>query len=185
MDKNSVKKKVNAELKKTKTKKGVYTFISKSEDYVVVNQEIMNYLTKSLKQQGIYVTLNKTHCDMVEILEKQGIDTKKILFIDNNEEGEGCGANNCIFLGKNKSLTALSLAMSKAAKQKQLNFVFFDSITTLLIYNKLESAERFVHFFINKIKNLDILMIIMSIEEGRTNKLIPLLSQFCDGMIRI
>ncbi|MBU0460862.1 MAG: hypothetical protein KJ771_08725, partial [Nanoarchaeota archaeon] len=105
--------------------------------------------------------------------------------IDNNEENDGCGASNCIFLGRNKSLTALSMAMTQASKQKEMKFMFFDSVTTLLIYNKLDSAERFIHYFINKVRNLEILMIIMSVEEDKTKKILPLLTQFCDGLIKV
>ncbi len=46
-----------------------------------------------------------------------------------------------------------------------------------LIYNKLEDVERFIHFFLNKIKDMDLLMIIISIEEEKTKKIIPILSQ--------
>lgn len=66
-----------------------------------------------------------------------------------------------------------------------MEFIFFDSVTTLLIYNKQETVERFIHFFLNKIKNMNILMIIISVEEKKTNKIIPILDQFCDGCIRI
>ena len=183
MNEQSVKNKVIKELAKLKKNKGVYAFLSKSEDYQVVNTEIMKYLTK--KNSGIYVTLNKTHCDLVEDLKNNKIDTDKILFIDNVEKDKGCGANNSLFLGGNQSLTALSMVMGKAAKQKEMKFMFFDSITTLLIYNKLDTAEKFIHYFINKVKNLEILMIIMSVEEEKTKKILPLLTQFCDGLVKI
>ncbi|MBT5740197.1 hypothetical protein HOI26_03790 [Candidatus Woesearchaeota archaeon] len=183
MNEQSVKNKVIKELAKLKKNKGVYAFLSKSEDYQVVNTEIMKYLTK--KNSGIYVTLNKTHCDLVEDLKNNKIDTDKILFIDNVEKDKGCGADNCLFLGGNQSLTALSMIMGKAAKQKEMKFMFFDSITTLLIYNKLDTAEKFIHYFINKVKNLEILMIIMSVEEEKTKKILPLLTQFCDGLVKI
>lgn len=185
MNEQSVKNKVLKELAKFKKNKGVYAFVSKSEDYHTVNAEIIRYLTKTKKYSGIYVTLSKPHCDLVENLKNKKIDTNKLLFIDNSEENEGCGAPNCICLGRNKSLTALSLAMTQASKQKEIKFMFFDSVTTLLIYNELESAERFIHYFINKVKNLEMFMIMMSIEEEKTKKVIPLLSQFCDGLIKI
>lgn len=185
MNKTNLKKKIVSEFLKIKSKKGIYTFISKAEDYSAVNQEIMLFLTKNQKSSGIYVTLNKSHCHLAKELENRGINTKKILFIDNNEEGNGCGAQNCIFLGRNKSLTALSMAMTEASKNPSMKFIFFDSLTTLLIYNELETTKRFVHYFINKIKNLDILMIIMSVEEEKTKKLVPILYQFCDGVIKI
>ena len=185
MNRNLLKKKIAGEFSKIKSKRGVYAFISKQEDYAIANQEIMRFLTKNLRSSGIYVALSKSHCSVVKELEEQGINTKKIMFIDNNEDGNGCGAPNCIFLGTNKSLTALSLAMTETSKDKSMRFIFFDSITTLLIYNELNLAERFVHYFINKIKNLNVLMVIISVDEEKTKKLIPILAQFCDGVVRL
>lgn len=171
------------EFSKVLGKKGVYTVITKPENYLIANQEILHLLNQ--KFPGIYVTLNKSHCNIIEKIKKEKVDTSLILFIDNNEEGDGCGAENAIFIGRNKSLTALSLAISEAVKQKSLKFILFDSVTTLLVYHKLEETEQFMHFLINKVKNLDILMIIMAVNEGKTRKLIPILSQFCDELIEV
>ena len=182
MIETEIRKKVSVALQGIKTKRKAYTFVSKSEYCQIVNNEIMQFLINKNKYSGIYVTLNKAHCDTVKRLESKKIETKNILFIDNQEKE--CGANNCIFIG-NKSLTALSLAMSEACKSRSMEFIFFDSVTTLLIYNKVENVERFIHFFLNKIKNLNILMVIMSVEEEKTEKIIPILEQFCEGCIRI
>ena len=185
MNEIQLKEKIALEISKFKNKKGIYTFISKPEDYHIVNQEIIRFLTKNLNISGIYVTLNTSHCDMVKKFKAERVDTEKLLFIDNIETGGGCKAHNCIFLGNTKSLTALSLGMSKACENKSMEFIFFDSVTTILIYNTLKNTERFIHYFINKIKNLDILMIVISIEEPKSNKLTSILSQFCDGCIKI
>jgi len=171
------------ELSKIVNKKGVYTVITQSENYLAVSQEIIRILNK--KFQGIYVTLSKSHCNIAERLKSEKINMSNILFIDNTEEGNGCGANNAVFIGKNKSLTALSLVLSQAARQKSMKFIFFDSVTTLLVYHKLEETERFIHYFVNKAKNLGILVILMAVDEGKTRNLIPILSQFCDGLITV
>ena len=179
-----IKKKVASELSKISSKGGAYTFISNAENYQSIGQEIIRFFTEKKRYYGIYVTLNKSHCDTVKRLEEENINTKKILFIDNLEKEDGCRAKNCIFLG-NKSLTALSLAMTEACKQKKMQFLFFDSITTLLIYEDLDTVKKFIHFFLNKVKNMDLLTVLMTVEEENTNKVLPLLEQFCDRLIRI
>ncbi|MDP3989786.1 MAG: hypothetical protein Q8Q01_01110 [archaeon] len=182
-DLSTNKRVVAGKLSKILDKKGVYTVVTKSENYLAVSQEMIRLLNK--KFPGIYVTLSKQHCSVVERLKSEKIDTSRILFIDNSEEGNGCGADNAIFIGKNKSLTALSLALSPAAKQKSMKFIFFDSVTTLLVYHKLEEIERFIHYFVNKSKDQGILVVLMAVNEGKTRKLIPILSQFCDGLITV
>lgn len=184
MNRDKLKSRVAEEFSEIKLNKGVYALISKDEDYAIANQEIIRFLDRTLKSSGIYVTLSKPHCDVVEKLEEQNINTKKNLFIDNNENGK-CGAQNCIFLGRNNSLTALSLAITEASKNKSMKFIFFDSLTTLLIYNDSKIVERFIHYFINKVKNMEVLLVIILTEEEKTKKLIPLLSQFCDRVIRL
>ena len=52
MNKTNLKKKIVSEFLKIKSKKGIYTFISKAEDYSAVNQEIMLFLTKNQKSSG-------------------------------------------------------------------------------------------------------------------------------------
>ena len=66
-----------------------------------------------------------------------------------------------------------------------IKFVFLDSVSTLLIYNNLETTERFVHYMINKIRNMGFFVVLISIDEEKSNKLIPILSQFCDKIIKI
>lgn len=184
IDNGQIRKKVAAGLSKISLKGGAYTFISKSEDYQTVSQEIIRFLSKTKGFSGIYVTLNKSHCDIVKRLEDNGIDTKNILFIDNLEKEDGCGAKNCIFIG-NKSLTALSLAMSEACRHEEMKFLFFDSVTTLLVYEDLDTVERFLHFFLNKVKILEFLTVLMTVEEDTTNQILPILDQFCDESFKI
>ena len=80
---------------------------------------------------------------------------------------ETAGGAKLHLSGKKQVSHYLSMAMTEASKNPSMKFIFFDSLTTLLIYNELETTKRFVHYFINKIKNLDILMIIMSVEEEK------------------
>lgn len=184
MNRDKLKNRIAEEFSQARSSRGVYALISKDEDYSIANQEAVRFLDKTLKSSGIYVTLSKPHCDIIKKLEEQDINAKKLLFIDNYESGK-CGARNCIFLGRNNSLTAISLAITEASKDESMKFIFFDSINTMLIYNELETVERFVHYLINKVKNLEILLVMTLIEEEKTKKLIPLLSQFCDKVIRL
>lgn len=122
---------------------------------------------------------------MLEIFDKENIDTKRLLFIECTGQEQKSKVNNCVSLKSNQSLTELSLSISEACKNKKNQFIFFDSVSTLLIYNNLETTERFIHYIVNRIKNLGLFMVLISIDEEKSNKLLPILSQFCDKIIKI
>lgn len=185
MNPSSVKKKVITQLAKIKSKKGIYTFVSKPEDYLTINKAIISYLTKNLKLTGVYVTLNKSCRALSEMFSQEKIETKKILFIECAGQEPKSKVDNCISLKSNLSLTELSLSISESCKNNGTKFVFLDSVSTILIYNNLETTERFIHYMVNRVKNMDILMVLISIEEEKSNKLLPILSQFCDKVIKI
>lgn len=183
MNNLQIQKTLKRELGKIKTSKGIYIIISRPENYQLINEEIVSYLTKKLRLGGAYISLNKPSYEISKNLEEKKVLTKDILFIEGVEED--CKLKNCIPLQESKSLTELSLTISKICKSDTIKFIFLDSASTLLIYNSLEITERFMQYLINKIKNLGILLIIISVDEEKSNKLTPILAQFCDGYIKL
>ena len=185
MNPTQIRKKVVVQLARIKSKNGVYIFVSKSKDYLTVNREIISYLTKNLKFCGVYISLNNSCKTMLEIFDKEKIDTKKLLFIESAGQEQKSKVKNCVSLQSNQSLTELSLSISTACKNDMIKFVFLDSVSTLLIYNNLETTERFVHYMVNKIRNMGFFVVLISIDEEKSNQLLPILSQFCDKIIQI
>ena len=181
----AAKDKVLAELKKMKIAQGAYTVISQPGDYLLVNNTILSYLTEELGLSGIYASLNKPCGILSRELKEEKINTKKLFFIDGTGEKNSQDIGNCIALQSSKSLTELSLAITEISKNKAAQFIFFDSLSTFLVYNSQEIVERFIHYIVTKSKNLGLFMVLLSVEEERSNKLIPLLTQICDGCIKI
>lgn len=184
MNNLQIRKRVTKELTRVKAKKGIFSFVSGPQDYKIVNEEIMRYLTNKSRLSGLYVALSSPYTQISKELEAKKIHTENIVFID-GVTGKKSKTDSCVTLKNRNSLTELSLVMSQACKNKAIKFIFLDSVSTLLIYNNLEITERFMNFFINKIKNLDLLMIMISIEEDKSNKLMPVLAQFCDRSVKI
>lgn len=152
--------------------------------YQETNLAIVKYLTKE-NIPGVYVTLNKSFDSMQEIFIKKGIDKRLIIFIDvvtKTAGGELKKTKNCLFIGSPEKLSEISLAMDQAvralpAKEK---FVFFDSISTLLIYNEAGTVARFVHFLASKMRVWKVKGIIVSLQKEKDKELIEELMQFCD-----
>ncbi len=170
-----------------KDPKGICIILSKPEDYHSVNLMVLNHLTVKMKLCGIYGTLNMPYSSLSTLLEKNDMDISKLFFIDCTGERitKNIKNGNCEYLKNPQSLTELSLMITELTNSGKFDFLFLDSISTLLIYNSLETTEKFAHYLINKIRILGLGGIIISLDDEKSNKIIPVISQFCDKCIRL
>jgi len=147
--------------------------------------KIIRYLTQEIKIPGVYVTLNKPYEKIKKILGKGKVDTRLIIFIDaitKTAGGKIKKLKECLFIGTPDNLSDISLAMDQAitslpGKDK---FLFFDSLTTLLMYNDVKTVGRFIHFLSGKMRIWKITGIIVSLQKKGNEDLINELTQFCD-----
>ena len=184
MNAKEIKEIVSEELNDPKS----ICIISSAPDiYHSVNLTLLNHLTVEMKLRGIYVSLNIPYSSLSATIKKNGIDMSKLYFIDSTGEtaANKTGNSNCSFLKSPQSLVELSLTITKFATSGKFNFLFLDSMSTLLIYNSLETTEKFLHYLINKIRVLGLGGIIISPYEEKSNKLMPTISQFCDKCIKL
>jgi KaiC/GvpD/RAD55 family RecA-like ATPase len=158
-----------------------------AKSYNKTNLLLVKHLTNDEKVPGVYVTLNKPFETMKKEFERVGVDTKLIIFIDavtKTSGGKTEKTKNCLFIGNPENLTDISMAMDQAVRALPGNnrFLFFDSLSTLLMYNRVETVAKFVHFLAGKMRVWKVRGIIISLE--KTDKdLIEQLSQFCDVVI--
>jgi len=173
--------------------------IANIKDYIaLVLVDAKNYqeqCTNLIKQftekeniPGVYVTLNKPFETMQRILEAEGIDTRKIIFIDGITETSGGRTEKtkrCLFIGSPEKLNDIGMALDQAVRTipSQEKFVFFDSLSTLLLYNKSGTVGRFSHFLTGKMRVWKVKGIIISLEKEADQVLINELTQFCDKTI--
>jgi KaiC/GvpD/RAD55 family RecA-like ATPase len=137
---------------------------------------------------GIYVTLNNSTHELLEEMRRQKIESKNIVFIDavtKMIEGQELSGNSYTYLESPSDLVELGVEIEHAMSSlKGKGFVIIDSITTLLMYNKEVSVEKFLHSLSQKIKDLDLQGIFLAAES--TNKdAIDTISQFCDDVKKI
>ena len=180
--------KLQKTLEKIKKEKEIYIFITKNKNYVHFNAQVLRYLIKKLKLIGIYVTLTTPHSTLLSHLKKENVNTSKIFFIDgtSSQEGLKVTASNCTCIQSPNSLTELSLVITELANTGKFDFLFFDSISTLLVYNDLSTTQKFTQYIIGKLKAKSMCGgIILAVEDEKTKQIIPTLSQFCDGCVNI
>ena len=159
--------------------------IVSAQKYQETNLNIIRYLTQEIKIPGVYVTLNKPFSTIKNLFEKAKIDTRIIIFIDSitkTSGGETKKTKECLFIGTPQNLSDLSLAMDQAVTSLPVKekFLFFDSLTTLLLYNDVKTVARFIHFLSGKMRIWKVMGLIISLQKKGNEDLINELSQFCD-----
>ena len=159
-----------------------------AKSYQKTNIKLVKYLTKNKNIPGVYVTLNKPFETMEPLFKKNGIDTEMIIFIDavtKTAGGKITKTKNCLFIGNPENMSDISVAMDQAirALPKKDKFLFFDSLSTLALFNNIETVARFIHFLSSKMRVWKVKGIIISLERKGDKELIEELSQFCDVLI--
>lgn len=118
--------------------------------------ELISKVPKQLSGKKIcYITLNKTYNALKETLEKEDDEIlKNIVFIDaiTKSIGKAENTDDCYFVSSPQALTELSVVIYEFLKYK-FDYIIFDSLTTLLIYQKSEEPViKFISNIANKIK---------------------------------
>ena len=161
-----------------------------AKKYQETNLEIIKHLTQQDNIPGVYVTLNKPFKTMQELFKKKDIDARLIIFIDavtKTAGGEIEKKGNCLFIGNPENLSDISVAMDQAVRAipGKEKFLFFDSLNTLLVYNKVSTVARFIHFLASKMRVWEVKGIIISLRKESDKDLINELSQYCDLIMEL
>jgi KaiC/GvpD/RAD55 family RecA-like ATPase len=169
-------------------KKGeIILLVTSAEKYLSTSMQVLKHYCDG-KKSCIYVTVNKPYASLIKILNQHEINTERIFIIDGitptsagNKEKE-----NVIFIGNPRELTSISISTISAIKNlPKEKVLFFDSLSTLLIYNDSGSVTKFAHFLINKMKSLEISGVIISLEKEMDEKMRSQISQFVDKVVEI
>jgi hypothetical protein len=116
------------------------------------SQSVLKIAKKLTGKKVLFITLNKTYPFVEELLNKNGCDTKYCFFIDaiSSALKNVKKQKKCYFLKNPSALTELSIAISES--MGKFEYVIFDSISTLMIYNNPSSVEKFVSSITNKLR---------------------------------
>ena len=166
----------------------VTLYLTSAEGYIKANVTILKKLVNEQKIPGIYITVNKPYLDLIHIFSKNDIKFDHIFIIDAITKATGSeppDAKNCIFLDGPTNLTDLTIALRQAVDlMKDKNkFIFFDALSTLLIYNPEKTVVKFAHFLTGRIREWDAQGILISIDKDMNETLKSQLIQFCDKKV--
>ena len=126
-----------------------------------------------------YVTLNKPYNTIQNNIKNLGLSSDKFYFIDaiTSTVGTPPLISNCSFISSPTALTDISLAFSDALLT--CDNAIFDTISTLIVYEDINSVIKFVHNLITKIRVINKKAVFVALKED-SEELIKDLNMFVD-----
>ena len=169
----------------------IVLFVVAPDRYVVFNTEVLRFLTQELSLAGVYVTVNRPYSTLLPSLQRDGIKTNRLLFIDaiSKSVGEGKGrVPNCIFVAGPDNLVDIGIGVTEAIaryKTEDRPFLFLDSLSTLLLHNASSAVGKFSHFTITKMRAWNVRGVVMSVEQDVHADVIKTITQYCDEVFTV
>lgn len=138
---------------------------------------------------GLIVSLNLPVFSLLNRFKKENISPEKLVFVDgitSRAKNVFDKTGNTIFLDSLKDLVEISVSIDKAVSmlETKKNFLVFDSITTLLVYNDSRAVEKFVHNLIGKMRAKSIASVFF-VSPNADKEVIDSIAEFCDSSIKI
>jgi archaellum biogenesis ATPase FlaH len=159
-------------------------FLINPEQYSIARALFLELMSKN---NLIYITLNKPADFLINSAEKEKISLQKTHFIDMisaiNLEKEN--TEKISFLNSPNSLSESLIELDKVLEKKFADFIAFDSISTLLVYNEKNSVEKFLHTLASKINQRNSIGILLFVESEEYREPIQTIEQFCDKVIKL
>lgn len=163
--------------------------IAPAKKIIETNVGLLKKYVSEKKYNVVYVTINKPFSTLIERFKQEKIDTSKIFIIDAitpRPLADKGRTENAVFIGSPKALTDISISTtSLIEKLKTAKILLLDSISTLLLYNDFEMVRNFIHFITNKMRELNITVIMTYLREMDHKKSFEELSVFADEIIRL
>ena len=142
------------------------------------------------KEKGLilYITFNQSASKLLNELSAKGIDSKKIFVIDIVSKDKGYEIASSDYFSDFDSpsqLTDLLLTLEEKMSAKDKPSLLFDSISTFLVYNDKESAQKFLHSLIAKVHKADSRVVLLASNDSASKDALSTISQFCDRFYQL
>lgn len=124
----------------------IVLFIVPYKSYQVELLRIAKSVSKRFRRI-VYMSLNKTAEKIITIFKENRIDTKKFLFIDGVTKSIKTNAANhgVIFIHSPDNINEFEIELNKILEKEKLECLIYDSLSSMLFYQKDTIIIRFVH----------------------------------------
>src|SRR3989338_295727 len=151
------------------------------------NKDILDIIRGLAGASICYVTLNKTADSLRELFKKSKVNVNNIIFIDaisKTLKSEPYQTNYCYYVSSPAALEELSLTMGKFLKH-EFQYLIFDSLTNLMIYQKRDAVIKFISSIVNKIRASKTKAVFYALNIKEQSELIKESSMFVDKVIQL
>ncbi|HIH17072.1 MAG TPA: hypothetical protein HA252_06725 [Candidatus Diapherotrites archaeon] len=156
-----------------KGENGVYVTFTEPLFKSVKNLEVMDFYDRKLIEDETIKIL-----DIRDLYAEQGFDAQRILDTVERQVKETNAKRLCI-----DSVTAIAYNLDDKAKTRK--FIFVDSLSTMLIYNRPDVFARFIHSVLVKIRLNSISGLLLFIETQADREVRAEIAQLCDKVLRV
>lgn len=174
-------------MQKILNKNEIALVIFEGGDYNKSMITLTKQLSKKFNRIG-YVSLNKGYVQLIQGMEKNGIDKKKFFFVDavsTAAEAVSIKEKQVSFVFSAENLTQMSLIMCNALLKYKLDCIIFDSLSTLLIYHEEDMVLKFLHYIINNLRNRNVTAIFTAVKNEKRAAFIENSKIFVDRTINL
>ncbi|MCH7902615.1 hypothetical protein IIC68_02570 [archaeon] len=145
----------------------------------------LNKSFKSKYKKICFVSVARPVTSVIKDLKKENIDPKNYFFIDcvAKERKIKKPLENCVYVESPTSLTKIHIALVKLMREHKISLVFFDSISSLLVYNDDAKAISFLNDLMNDIRDANIKSVFIVMKSDLKNRLVKELEIFADKTV--
>jgi hypothetical protein len=163
--------------------------MSEAEKMLTNTAKVIKTLLKKC-DAGVFITVNQPYTVIEKMLGKNGVDVKKLYFVDCISEtagGKPKQSKHCLYVTSPSNLTEIGIGLMQILKAlgDKKKFVFIDSLGTFLTYNSAGTMSKFSHFIITKISLEEVSGVLMAVDNEMDQKLIDDLKVFCQKTIKL
>ncbi len=184
---DGVKEKLEKELESA-PKNFIVQVESPSEEYNTVIDTSIEFLLKDKDAKKIiYVTLNKPVSMLLHGFEAKKIDSNRFFFIDGisgSSQRRESDDKKFVVLSGPTALTELSIEITKAKETGQFDYIFFDTISTLLIYNSPKRCLQFSYFLLTKLRDFELSGLIIYLKSDLEKEVFEGVAHLSDKVLR-
>ena len=119
------------------------------------------------------------------------IDLSKVFVVDAVTKYSGGPVTaddpQCHYISNPGNLTDIGIVLTEMIKSVpgEKKCLFFDDVSTMLLYSPSVTISKFVHFMTNKLRLYDVCGVLLAVEKGLDPALLTQLSTFADLVINI
>ena len=150
---------------------------------------LLQPLIQGFEMRGVYICASRSATEVIQTLERIGVDSSGIQFIDTVSSGFIGGTEvpypNIRFVDSPIMLESIMLQTLYHLSEytETGNFVILDSVNALSIYNEKRMLAEYLHTFINTFRAREVMTAIINVPDQTPPGVLANLDLYCTDLI--